>query len=711
MGDVIGTGAQGQVFACHMTQVPSKALAAKVVDSQRLLLTAENPEEVAKKLESEVRILRNVEHEHCVSLFDIYRTKRWIVLVMERLKGGELFEQIAKKRFLKELEAKHVMRQIISGLSLLHGKHIAHRDLKPENILISASRPAEPPNQDCVLFDIKIADYGLSKYREEELKSLVGTPQYWAPEMLMGRGKDAYDERVDLWSLGVLLYVMLYGRYPFKGERANEQIKAGVFDLNHPKNEPSEEAKDLIRKLLKVNANERLSLKECLEHPWLSEAGPAARVAAPSAVSGSTATVSGSGSSDAAAQQALVLAEGRRQLPLDLKQLLKLQMSLGRSLQLACLACRQSHPRLSGMIRQTITQAYMLWQHALKVVSQYGQVAQKVKNEVLPDLNLAVQEAQPDLGVDLLGMVEGWIQEMTADGDTTRRLCDDLAKQMGELISQAQQERLLTEAVRPERSLRNDAITHQADQRRQALLDGLVDFCEQMSKGNGTADEKSQELVELLFMSPGMAAPRSLEPPLPESKSTSSEDGKADATGSARNGYIVEEPRRDSNATPSSGPVSLTPETPSVAAGAGAAAPSPFGGELALRPVGGGPRYETSAAHPLLRALYELHQVSDILRQCTSFWSHIEGTVKELARSKDHAQSLLRYASKSHRLKERFDQRLMEYSAFWASLLLLCDQYCAEVQPALQQMSQFLRHAEVAADFSDALTVERLALQ
>ncbi|CAL1162669.1 unnamed protein product, partial [Cladocopium goreaui] len=633
---------------------------------------------------------------------DIYRTKRWIVLVMERLKGGELFEQIAKKRFLKELEAKHVMRQIISGLSFLHGKHIAHRDLKPENILISTSRPAEPPNQDCVLLDIKIADYGLSKYREEELKSLVGTPQYWAPEMLMGRGKDAYDERVDLWSLGVLLYVMLYGRYPFKGERANEQIKAGVFDLSHPKNEPSDEAKDLIRKLLKVNANERLSLKECLEHLWLSEAGlSAARVAAPPAtVSGSTVTVSGSGSSDAAAAatQALVVAEGRRQLPLDLKQLLKLQMSLGRSLQLACLACRQSHPRLSAMIRQTITQAYMLWQHALKVVSQYG------------------QEAQPDLGVDLLGMVEGWIQEMTADGDTTRRLCDELAKQMGELISQAQQERLLTEAVRPERSsLRHDAITHQADQRRQALLDGLVDFCEQMSKGNGTADEKSQELVELLFMSPGMAAPQSLEPPLPESKSTSSEDGKADATG-ARNGYIVEarahawneEPRRaDSNATPSSGPVSLTPETPSVAgtAGTGAtatAAGAPFyTGELALRPVGG-PRYETAAAaaaaaHPLLRALYELHQVSDILRQCTSFWSHIEGTVKELARSKDHAQSLLRYASKSHRLKERFDQRLMEYSAFWASLLLLCDQYCAEVQPALQQMSQFLRQVEVDA--------------
>eukprot|EP00913_Durusdinium_trenchii_P017029 g16014.t1 len=386
MEEVIGTGAQGQVFACHQLQSPGRRLAAKVVDSQRLILLAEDPDEVVKKLESEVRILRNAEHEHCVSLFDIFRTKRWIVLIMERLEGGELFEQIAKKRVLKELEAKYVMRQIVSGLSFLHGKHIAHRDLKPE----------------------------------------------WG----------TYDERVDLWSLGVLLYVMLYGRYPFKGENANEQIKAARFDLSHPKNEPSEEAKDLISALRKL-----LSI-------------------AP------------------------------------------------------------------------VCQAFMLWQHALKVVGQYAQVAQKVTERVLPDLDLAVQEpsgnhqavadqpqeAQPNLGVELLGMVEGWIQQMTMDGDTTRRLCDELSKQMGDLITEAQKERVLSEAPQVPRP---EAISNGADQTRQVLLDGLVAFAEQMSKG--AADEgKSQELVELLFMSPGMGAPRleAGERQIPETKSTSSEEGK-----------------------------------------------------------------------------------------------------------------------------------------------------------------------------------------
>eukprot|EP00439_Symbiodinium_sp_Y106_P005744 s1422_g1.t1 len=266
LGDVIGTGAQGQVFACRREKSDAR-LAAKVVDCHRLQLSADEPDIVVKKMENEVRILRNAEHEHCVSLYDIYRTPRWIVLIMEtgfwlKLEGGELFEQIAKKRTLKELEAKHVFQQLVSGLVFLHGKKIAHRDLKPENVLIAKMRQADPPNEDCTLYDIKIADYGLSKYNDEgePLRSMVGTPQYWAPEMLKAKGRQGYDERVDLWSLGVLLYVMLYGRYPFRGDNANEQIKNGTFELSRAKSPPSEDAQDLIRKLLKVNPGDRLPL-------------------------------------------------------------------------------------------------------------------------------------------------------------------------------------------------------------------------------------------------------------------------------------------------------------------------------------------------------------------------------------------------------------------------------------------------------------------
>eukprot|EP00434_Breviolum_minutum_P006713 symbB.v1.2.005924.t1/scaffold314.1/size231647/3 len=206
---------------------------------------------------------------------------------------------------------------------------------------------------------------------------------------------------------------------------------------------------------------------------------------------------------------ALVVPE-RKPPPLDLKQLLKLQMSLGRSLQIACLACRQSHPNLAHMIRQTISQAFKLWQHALKMVQQYAQVAQKVTERVLPDLDLAVQEAQPDLGVG--------IARHSRTLDTT----NDRGWQHH--ARAAQQERLLNEAPRLPRQ---EAISNGAEHTRQAMMDRLVAFTEQISKG--TADEaKNQELVELLFMSPGMAAP-SLEPPSAPSrfvtKSTSSEEG------------------------------------------------------------------------------------------------------------------------------------------------------------------------------------------
>ena len=208
-----------------------------------------------------------------------------------------------------------------------------------------------------------------------------------------------------------------------------------------------------------VDPKQRLPLERWLEHPWLSGEAPPAPAPAPAA---------------------LVLAE-RKPPPLDLQKLLKLQLSLGRSLQIALLACRQSHPQLAARIRQAILQAYMLWQHALKVVGQYAQagskadreflkektrqaiaggafhgatgdfharsgdahpetcreVAQKVIERVLPDLDLAVQEAQPDLGVELLSMVEGWVGQMTADGETTTKLCEEMVRTMGELITQA----------------------------------------------------------------------------------------------------------------------------------------------------------------------------------------------------------------------------------------------------------------------------------
>merc|ERR1719379_1359969 len=174
---------------------------------------------------------------------------------MDRLRGGELFEAILRKKAFNEVEARHVFRQVLDGLECLHSKRIIHRDLKPENVLIESSKEAEAPDVG-TLFDIKLCDYGLSKHIDgmnggSAARSMVGTPQYWAPEVLDANSQNqTYDERCDLWSAGVLLFVMLRGQYPFKGDEAKQAaaIRSATFDLEHKAwGSVSDDAKDLIR--------------------------------------------------------------------------------------------------------------------------------------------------------------------------------------------------------------------------------------------------------------------------------------------------------------------------------------------------------------------------------------------------------------------------------------------------------------------------------
>eukprot|EP00930_Biecheleria_cincta_P056663 TRINITY_DN42734_c0_g1_i1.p1 TRINITY_DN42734_c0_g1~~TRINITY_DN42734_c0_g1_i1.p1 ORF type:complete len:731 (+),score=174.14 TRINITY_DN42734_c0_g1_i1:30-2195(+) len=685
LGDVIGTGAQGKVYACQRSSTGER-LAAKVIDARRFRLLAEDPELAARKLEAEVRILRDAQHDHCVGLHDIFRTRRWIFLVMERLEEGELFEQIVKRKHFSEFEAKYVMRQVIDGLAFLHSKKIVHRDLKAENVLVAKISEAPPPNEGSALFDVKIADYGLSKYQGEGegLRSLVGTPQYWAPEML-AQGPETYDERVDLWSLGVLLYVMLRGAYPFKGETANERIRAGDYDLskgNWPK--VSDEGKDLVRKLLQVNPDDRLSLEGCLQHLWLGGGG--SLLSQPAAL---------------AQQPQVAKLEEEGVLPFSLQELLNLQLSLATSLELASIACRSTHPKLSASIRQALFQAHLLSQQALKVIRHYASVAQKVLEQVLPDLDLAVQTCEPNLGLDLLEMVQSWVQKMHSDGEQMQAMCTELSRLLESIAIQAREERAIES--QPEMlqlvSAVGSQLSKQIQSARGRLLERLVEFVEKASKAPldqeaqllDTAASGDDQLLELLFLSPGVgpATSSSQRRRLRGEQELDSEEGQG------RDGQ--KKLRDDKQDEPALlwRPVESKSDEPAESLEMHGAA------ELAVRPATA-PTGPSSSLHPLLRALHELRRVGEIMRECTAFWGHVESTVDELSRLKDHTQVLLRHAAKHAKLKERFDQRLREYSDFWRSLLKLCESYCKEVQPALDQMSKFINKVEVAADLLDA---------
>ncbi len=222
-----------------------------------------------EKTEREIAILKNADHPNIVKLYSVYEDKHNFYLIMENLKGGELFdkiiERIKKKNIFSEYEAAQIFKQIISVISYCHSKNIVHRDLKPENILFTEE------DNDINNNTIKIIDFGLSrKFTRNKLSSPVGTCYYVAPEILI---KD-YSEKCDIWSAGVILYILLSGEPPFNGSNnKNIYYKISTYKYNFPENKwnnISNEAKDLISKIL-VPEEQRISADDILNHEWFKK--------------------------------------------------------------------------------------------------------------------------------------------------------------------------------------------------------------------------------------------------------------------------------------------------------------------------------------------------------------------------------------------------------------------------------------------------------
>jgi len=221
-------------------------------------------QEELKLLGREIDIMKKVQHRNVLRLIEIYETDNALSLVMELVNGGELFYKIVDKGSYSEREARDIVRQLVEGVDYLHSKGIAHRDLKPENLLCSESEEGVV---------IKIADFGLSKAfaNGSVLETSCGTPDYAAPEVLRMDG--AYDKSVDLWSMGVITYVVLCGFPPFYGKTQAhlfEKILNADYDFPDPEwTNISNDAKDFIRQLLVLDIEKRYTTKQCLEHPWL----------------------------------------------------------------------------------------------------------------------------------------------------------------------------------------------------------------------------------------------------------------------------------------------------------------------------------------------------------------------------------------------------------------------------------------------------------
>mmetsp|Transcript_22805 Transcript_22805/g.25384 ORF Transcript_22805/g.25384 Transcript_22805/m.25384 type:complete len:477 (+) Transcript_22805:18-1448(+) len=222
-------------------------------------------EEELQLLQREIDIMRKLKHDNIISLLEVFDDKDFIYLVLELVTGGELFDQIINRGAYSERDAANITKQILHAIQYMHENGVAHRDLKPENLLCSG------PNNDL----IKVTDFGLSKdFGQATLKTSCGTPDYVAPEVLKGL---AYDHSVDIWSIGVIAYILLCGFPPFYGKNDQiifEKILAAEFDFPSPDwDNISEEAKNFIKSILVLDVNKRPDASQCLDFPWIKTAG------------------------------------------------------------------------------------------------------------------------------------------------------------------------------------------------------------------------------------------------------------------------------------------------------------------------------------------------------------------------------------------------------------------------------------------------------
>lgn len=258
-GNVLGRGAFATVYACRRKKDPSTVFAVKILDKKHL------SKNELDKANDEVVIMNTIEHKHAVRLVEVFDSSKSLMLVMELCSGGHLLDRIVEKRHYSERDAAEVMYQLASVVQHMHERGIVHRDLKPENILYETKHPHSP---------IKVTDFGLSKIFKDGGRQIMyascGTPTYVAPEVILNR---PYTNKCDMWSLGVIMYVLLSGCPPFYSKNLKTLLKRitnGRFDFRPSAfQDVSNEAKELIKELLTYDPEKRLSAAELLQKPWI----------------------------------------------------------------------------------------------------------------------------------------------------------------------------------------------------------------------------------------------------------------------------------------------------------------------------------------------------------------------------------------------------------------------------------------------------------
>lgn len=254
IGEILGEGHYGTVRACRSKQNPQSKYAVKTI---RKAFVSKS-----EYLRAEVSIVTKLKHPNIIRVVDVLEDADFLHIVTELCTGGELFNRIVERKMFSEWSAALVLKQILDAVDYCHSQDppIVHRDLKPENFMF----------KDHTDTSLKVIDFGLSK-QTNSMHTRVGTPYYIAPEVL----RRDYTSKCDLWSVGVIAYIMLCGYPPFYGESDKDifrRIAAGKFHFPHREwGHVSLEAKEFVKSLLRVKPSERPTAREAIQHPFIKK--------------------------------------------------------------------------------------------------------------------------------------------------------------------------------------------------------------------------------------------------------------------------------------------------------------------------------------------------------------------------------------------------------------------------------------------------------